>query len=177
MLEMRILYKFLPSNFDHLENFNSPVNYLPLISQQKAIEVKHKNYKVVQEAKRQWLHIFLSDYEIKLQEYDQEYQQILKELESLLLNNTSINGTSLFDDINRYMTYRTNQLKQDILQKMSIFQGKLLRNRHRSSSTKDKVGVSPEPYLDLHFNPFTTHEWQYLSLGKNFSLSSIISFL
>jgi len=65
-----------------------------------------------------------------------------------------VNGLSLFNDVNRYMTYRTNQLKQDIYKKMSSFRGKLLQHHQRSLSTKNMIGVSPEPYLDLISNPF-----------------------
>jgi hypothetical protein len=165
MLEIRILYKFLPLNFDHLQHFITPVTYVPLNNERKAIQLKNEHYKMIQATKRTWLHIFLSTYEIKLQEYDQQYQELLIQLESLLLNNTNVHGVSLFNDINRYMTYRTNQLKQDISNKMSSFQGKLLRNRQRSSSTKNTINVSPEPYLDLDFNPFNTLEWRHLSLG------------
>ncbi|CAF5084128.1 unnamed protein product, partial [Rotaria magnacalcarata] len=42
----------------------------------------------------------------------------------------------------------------------------ILQNRQRSSSTKNVIGVSPEPYLDLISNPFDKRQWNYLSLGK-----------
>ncbi|CAF4629405.1 unnamed protein product, partial [Rotaria socialis] len=74
MLEIRIYCKFLPLNFDHLENFISPTDYSPLNNNQKAIEMKNKHYKIIQEAKRQWLNYFLNIYEIKIQEYEQQYQ-------------------------------------------------------------------------------------------------------
>ncbi|CAF1383311.1 unnamed protein product [Adineta steineri] len=73
-LEMRILYKFLPSDLDQQEKIVALIAYIPL---------NNKRYKMIQDAKRQWLHISLSVYETKLQEYNHQ-------LESILLNNTSL---------------------------------------------------------------------------------------
>jgi hypothetical protein len=167
-LEMRILCKFLPSSFDHLQSFIAPITFTPVNNEQKVIQLKNEYYKIIQEAKRQWLHISLSVYIIKLQKYDQQYEQVIMQLESLLVNNTSMNGTSVFNNIKQYMTYRTAQLKQDIHVKMPTFRRKLLQHRQRSSSTKDTINVSPESYLDLISNPFNTLEWDRLSLGQVF---------
>ncbi len=52
--------------------------------------------------------------------------------------------------------------------KISSSQGILLQNCQRSSSAKNMIDVSPEPYLDLIDNPFNTLEWNQLSLGKIF---------
>ncbi|CAM4931088.1 unnamed protein product, partial [Rotaria socialis] len=43
-----------------------------------------------------------------------------------------------------------------------------LQNRQRSSSTKNVIGVSPEPYLDLISNPFDKRQWNYLSFGPSY---------
>ena len=163
---MRVLCKFLPPDFDHLQNVIAPITYVPLNNEHKTIELNNNRYKMIQDAKRQWLHISLSAYEIKLQEYNHQYEDIVLQLESLLLNNTSLRGTSLLNDINRYVIYRTNELKQPISGKMSVFRNKLIQHRKQLSSTNSLIGVSPEPYLDLISNPFHTREWQYLSLGK-----------
>jgi hypothetical protein len=53
---------------------------------------------------------------------------------------------------------------------MASFRKIILQNRQRSSSTKNVIGVSPEPYLDLISNPFDKRQWNYLSLGKTFFL-------
>ncbi|CAF4314345.1 unnamed protein product, partial [Adineta steineri] len=76
-LEMRILYKFLPTDLDQQETIVALIAYIPL---------NNKRYKMIQDAKRQWLHISLSVYETKLQEYNHQ-------LESILLNNTSLQVT------------------------------------------------------------------------------------
>ncbi|CAF0855175.1 unnamed protein product [Didymodactylos carnosus] len=51
ILEIRIHCKFLTQNFDHLENFISPLTYLPLNNNQNSIEVKNKRYKIIHEGK------------------------------------------------------------------------------------------------------------------------------
>jgi hypothetical protein len=145
-----------------------------LNNEQKLIEINNQRYKIVQDAKRRWLNISLSIYEMKLQGYEQEYQEILIQLRSLLLlnNNTSLlHGETLFNQIDEYLTNRTKELKQNvIINKIPAIRSKLFRNNQRSSLAKTMIGVSPEPYLDLIFNPFDRLEWHYLSLGMKIIL-------
>ena len=170
MLETRIHCKFLPQNFDDLEKFISPINYLPLDNNAKAIELKNKRYKIIQEAKRQWLNYFLNIYEIKIQEYEQQYQNEFIKLESIFSNNNDniINDTTTLNNIKEYVNNRITRLKKDIYDKMASFRRIILQNRQRSSSTKNVIGVTPEAYLDLISNPFNKCQWNYLSLGKIF---------
>ena len=170
MLEARIHCEFLPQNFDDLETFISPINYLPLNNNAKSIEIKNKRYKIIQEAKRQWLNYFLNIYEIKIQEYEQQYQNEFIKLESLFSDNDNdiINDKTTLNNIKEHVNNRINRLKKDIYDKMACFRKIILQNRKRSSSTKNAIGVSPEPYLDLISNPFDKRQWNYLSLGKIF---------
>jgi hypothetical protein len=166
MLETRILCQFLPCDYGDLQNFITTYTYMPLNNEQKSIQINNQRYKIIQDAKRQWLNISLSIHEMKLQEYDQQYQEILIQLKSLLLSNTSLHGETLFNQINEYMANRTKELKQTIMNKIPVIRGKLLRNHQRSLSTKTMISLSPEPYLDSISNPFDTREWHILSLGK-----------
>ncbi|CAF3417190.1 unnamed protein product [Rotaria socialis] len=72
--ETIIYCKFLPETFDQLERFFTHTDYLPLNNNEKIIETKNKRYKIIQETKRQWLNYFLNIYEIKIQEYEAQYQ-------------------------------------------------------------------------------------------------------
>ena len=83
----------------------------------------------------------------------------------LLSNSIPIDGVSIVNRLKEYITYRTIQLKQNISVEISSSRSRLLRNRQRSSSSKNKIGVSPEPYLDLIDNPFNTVQWNQLILG------------
>ncbi|CAF4078673.1 unnamed protein product, partial [Rotaria sordida] len=168
MLEMRILCKFLPQNVNHLENFIAPIAYLPLNNNEKIVAVKNKHYKIIQEGKRIWLNYFLNIYEIKLQEYEEQYQNKFNKLESQLLDKSIINGPTMLNTIKEYIEYRINKLKKDIYDKMSSFRRIVLQNRQRSTSTGHTIGVSPEPYLDLISNPFNKRQWNYLSLGPSY---------
>ncbi|CAF3367311.1 unnamed protein product [Rotaria socialis] len=150
MLRMRILDKFLPQHFDDLEHFIAPNIYSPVIT------------------KRSWLNVILHAYEIKIQEYDRQYQYELIQLKSQLLKSMTLNGESMFHHLNEYANSRTKKLKMDIHHRVSSYRKILLQNRQRSlSSTKNIIGVCPEPYLDLMSNPFNTNEWNHLSLGPS----------
>ncbi|CAF3028976.1 unnamed protein product, partial [Rotaria sp. Silwood2] len=169
MLQMRILCKFLPQNFDHLENFIGSINYLPVDNTQNSIEIKNKRYKLIQETKRTWLNIFFNVYEYKLQKCEQQHQNELKQLETQLFNNNITNdGVSVLNKMKEYITFRTIRLKQDIDDQISSARGLLLQKRHQSSSAKNMIGVSPEPYIDLIVNPFNTLQWNQLSLGPSY---------
>ncbi|CAF4085834.1 unnamed protein product, partial [Adineta steineri] len=168
MLEIRIHCKFLPQNLDHVQNFMAPISYLPLNNEQKSIEVKNKHYKIIQEAKRTWLNYLLNAYEIKITEYELQYQNAYINLESYVLTNMTTTSTSVLSQVQEYINCRISKLKNDIYNKMSSFRKIILQNRQRSSSTKDTIGVWPEPYLDLISNPFDTRQWNYLSLGPSY---------
>jgi hypothetical protein len=161
-----------------LETFIAPITYVPLNNDRKAIEMKNKRYKVIQEAKRIWLNFTLHVYEIRIKGYETQYQMDLTKLETKLLNNTTTttnttttittNGFSLFDHIKEHLNYRTNNLIKDIYIKMSSYRRIILQNHQRSSTTKMTIGVSPEPYIDLMINPFNACAWNHLSLGNVF---------
>lgn len=173
MLETRTLCKFLPKNFDDFENFVAPFTYFPLNNDRKAVDVKNKRYKIIQEGKRIWLNLTSDVYEIKIIEYQIKYQFEFVKFETKLVNNTitatTNNGSSLFNQIKEYLNYRTNSLIEEINVEMSSYRRIILQNRQRSSSTNNSIGVSPEIYLDLIMNPFNTCLWNQLSLGNTHS--------
>ncbi|CAF4989337.1 unnamed protein product, partial [Rotaria magnacalcarata] len=118
-----------------------------------------------EEAKRQWLNYFLNIYDVKIQEYEQQYQNEFIQLESLLSNN---NNKTMLNNIKEHINNRINRLKKDIYDKMASFRRIILQHRQRSSSTKNVIGVSPEPYLDLISNPFDKRQWNYLSFDPSY---------
>ncbi|CAF3766189.1 unnamed protein product [Rotaria socialis] len=68
---------FMKNQPKRLINWNvffTHTDYLPLNNNEKIIETKNKRYKIIQETKRQWLNYFLNIYEIKIQEYEAQYQ-------------------------------------------------------------------------------------------------------
>jgi t-SNARE complex subunit (syntaxin) len=157
-----------------LKATNKSIEYSPLNNNQKSIQIKNQRYKIIQEAKRTWLNIHLNAYIIKIQAYDQQYQNEFRQLESQIMNDNNrtttndTNSSSLLNKIKDYLTNRTNRLKEEIYNQISSssYRMKLVQNRQRSSSTKTIIGVSPEPYLDLLCNPLNTCQWDHLLLGK-----------
>lgn len=148
-----------------METFIVPLSYSPIIKQQNIIQFNHKHYKIIQEGKREWLDILLHTYEMKLQQYEQQYEHIFRQLSNN--NTTTVNNEMIImNKIQEYVDYHTNKLKQDMSEKMSFFRRKLLKTRQHSSTAKTTVGVAPEPYLDLDKNPFNACQWNQLSLGK-----------
>jgi hypothetical protein len=180
MLQTRIICKFLPENLNDLQNFIASITYLPLNNDQKSIEIKNQRYKIIHETKDRWLNHLLNAYEIKMIEYESQYQYEFIKLESQFLNNTLNNSTAAttttaFNYIKEYINSRTSTIQKDIIHQMSSsFRRVLLQNRQRSSSTKNTIGVSPESYIDLISNPFNTRQWSYLSLGNTFQFTSHI---
>ncbi|CAF4591264.1 unnamed protein product, partial [Rotaria socialis] len=103
----------------------------------------------------------------QLQEYDQQYENEFLQLESHLLNNININGSCVYQQIQQHMNYQTNKLKRQVSMKIRSLRGILIKNRRRSSSAKNTIGVWPEPYIDLLTNVFNRYEWNYLSFGPS----------
>ena len=95
------------------------------------IQFKNQRYKIVQEAKRQWLNISLNVYEIKIQEYQQEYQYQLIELETQLLNSAILNSSLVYNHVDEYLNYQTEKLKRNIYSESVCF----LRQINSTSST------------------------------------------
>ena len=112
--------------------------------------------------------ILFNALEIRIQEFEQQYQYELEQLKINLLNQTN--------ESNSMMYHQTKKLKKDISKKILSCRKTFLRHRQRSSKSKNTIRVSPEPYLDLIINPLNKKEWSYLSLGKFDDFSFFILF-
>ncbi|CAF1431427.1 unnamed protein product [Rotaria sordida] len=133
-------------HFDELEQFIASDIYSPIIQNRIAIQVNNN---------------------LKIQEYDHQYQCKWSELKSLLLNDKTIDGDLILNHLNEYMTSQTAKLKSDIQGNVASYRHTLLQNRQCSVSSKNTIRVSPEPYLDLLENPFNEREWNHLCLGPS----------
>jgi hypothetical protein len=167
MLEQRIFCQFLPPNFDQLESFIAPDLYCPVINDRFGVEFKKKRKRILQQAKRTWLEIHAHAYEIKILEYEHQYQQALNKFELQFSTNTNlVNGISLFESVKTDLIHRKNRIIRQIKLKMSFFRAKLLRHYQRSSFAKKTIGVSPEVTVDAIHNPLNTVELAQLSNGN-----------
>ncbi|CAF1621529.1 unnamed protein product, partial [Adineta ricciae] len=85
-LETQVSMEYLPTNFNHVDNFRRPNLYSPIVQDQLAVELKQKQFKNIQEAKRAWLDIYVNIYEVQYQEYDQHYQKEFNQFQVISLN-------------------------------------------------------------------------------------------
>ena len=76
ILQMQVFYTFLPKVFDQSEDFIGSIDYLPSSNNQCRIDMKNKHYKLIQEAKRAWLSIYLCMYEHQIQIQQQQHEYI-----------------------------------------------------------------------------------------------------
>ncbi|CAF1651510.1 unnamed protein product, partial [Adineta ricciae] len=134
-LETQVSMEYLPTNFNRIDNFIRPNLYSPIVQDQLAVELKQKQFKNIQEAKRAWLNIYIDIYEVQYQEYDQHYQKEFNQFQVISLNNGQKHGVDLFNSFMTYINHRTDRIKQEIYsEKISIYRRKLvrrLRRRHK----------------------------------------------
>jgi len=76
ILQMQVFYTCLPKVFDQSEDFIGSIGYLPLNNSQYRIDMKNKHYRLIQEAKRAWLSIYLCMYEHQIQIQQQQHEYI-----------------------------------------------------------------------------------------------------
>lgn len=166
--ETRISMQCLPKVFKHIENSIQSIPYQSRFRNFLSIQYQQKRYKLIQEAKRNCLNIFLHAYEIQYQQHEHQYQQIFQEFESK--NNTSSNEITLLECFLRYINCRIDRLKQIIYhERIPIFRKKLRQQRQklkRKGKFLRQVQVSPHVIIDLRRHPFTSTELNYLSRGS-----------
>jgi hypothetical protein len=157
MFEQRILYHQVPDSFD---NINISVN--------KEYPVT-KRSKVVQELKRQMLNSELENYEIKIQHYEDLYEQGLATLQAEIGKIGSSYQIDRLNDImysiKSYEYHHTQMLLRQIRFKESCFHAKLLRyhRRDRLRSARKTVNVYPQIIVDVPKVKLSQNQLDYLS--------------
>jgi len=167
LFEQRILCNFLSQEFNDIEHSIAPDIYWPIANDRSAIEYKKKRYEIIQEVKRRLLNIYVDAYEIQNQQCENLYQQEFNKLKQNILTDMNGNQTCLLDSIIIYMNHRRNRIKKEICYKLSLFRRNLLRRRHHSlSSTNKIVSVRPQVILDINHSPMNVDQLEYLSRGR-----------
>ncbi|CAF1545843.1 unnamed protein product [Adineta ricciae] len=178
-LETQVSMEYLPTNFNHVDNFRRPNLYSPIVQDQLAVELKQKQFKNIQEAKRAWLDIYVNIYEVQYQEYDQHYQKEFNQFQVISLNDGQKYGVDLFNSFMTYINHRTDRIKQEIYsEKILIYRRKLVRRRRRHHHHQEDLRSKKSPFIrvaakiiiDLIRHPFTTTEINYLSRLNQSSL-------
>ncbi|CAF5145296.1 unnamed protein product, partial [Rotaria sp. Silwood1] len=149
--------------------------YSPMIRDSLALELKQQKYKIIQEAKRTWLTIYIHGYETKYEEYVHQYQETLKSFELQCSNHPSQSTeTTRFQSFLLYINHWIHRLKQEIYyQTIPIYRRKLIRLRRQWRLNKKKlVSISPRIIMDLIRHPFTRAELAVLSRGPSYIRSN-----
>jgi len=167
ILNERILHQFLPPNFDQLEEYIAQDYYWPPIADHTLPEMKTKRRKILQKIKRNLLNMYMYAYRFKINDYQQQYEQLLDQIELNFSSNTMIiNEQSLFNAIKLYMIHRTNRIKEEIYHKIIDFRQILTHRRQRSSTAKKAISVSPQVTVNVLHHTLHDDELDHLSLGK-----------
>lgn len=168
MFKERIREKFLPLSFDQMENYVMPSFYWPSMEDQTLVETRIKCRKILQQMKRNILNQYMFAYEFIMNTYQQQYQQLLNELEMKLANSRiRMNEESLFNSIQIFINARTNRKKEEIFHKMISFRQVLGQRRQRASYSKQSVDVAPRVTVDVLHHTLDDDELDYLSQGKH----------
>ncbi len=165
MFEQQILCHKLPKSFDCMK--------VDHIQEQCA----NKRNKIIQESKRQMLHVKLEQYENKIQYYEHLYQQDLATLELQISNPTSSDQKCqvqiLMYFVKQYFNHHTDRFLRQIRYRESCLHAKLLRHYRRqssSSSTKKTIDVYPQIIIDVPKVSLNHIQLDYLSHNGKFKI-------
>ena len=167
MFEQRILCHKLPKLFDSLK--------LDHIQEQTI----NKRNKIIQEMKRQMLHVELEKYENKIQDYEQLYQKELATFEVQLLQTNSSDQKDRLEMLmillKKYLNHHTKRWMHQIRYEESCLHVKFMRHYRRHISSRNKtIDVYPQIIVDVPRLPLNRIQLDYLS--HNGMLKSFPSF-
>ena len=151
-----------------MEDLIAPDIYWPPINDTIAIAFNKKRSKILQEAKRTVLNMYVHAYSVKIQEYERQYRQELSRFKREATNDGLKNETCSQGAIKVYVNHRTNRIKKELFHKIASFRKQLLCRRQRSSaSKKSTVDVCPQVIIDVDHVPLNAVQLKYLSRGES----------
>ncbi len=157
MFEQRILCHKLPNSYNII-NVNN--------NQEKSV---NKHNKMIQTLKRQMLNSELKQYEIKIQHYEDLYEQELVRFQSEIYKTECSYQINRRDEIMHFVKlfvyHHTQMMLRQIRYNESCFHVKLLRHRrrHQSRSTKNMTDVYPQIIVDVAKVKLNSNQLEYLS--------------
>lgn len=167
-LEIHISIQYLPKVFNQMQKSLLLKSYQFHFDNKLTIQYQQQQFKIIQEMKRYCLNMLFRGFELQYQQYEKQFQQYFQELQSKMI--LSSNGSILLESFIRYLNFRTDRLKQVIYyERIPAFRKQLRRQRQdlrkKSKFQQQQIQVSPQVILDIHRQPFTTRELNYLSRG------------
>ncbi|CAF2989662.1 unnamed protein product, partial [Rotaria sp. Silwood2] len=144
MLEQRVFCKLLPNNFDSLDHLIESHLNKPLIHDISSIEFKNQSDRIIQQVKRTWLNIYYKAYEMKIQEYEEQYIENLHMFQLRFESKNNVDKIFRLNSIKTYLNNRKQRMIEEIYINMSDYRKKLLNYRKRLTKTKKSIDVSPK---------------------------------
>ena len=105
-------------------------------------------------------------YETHIQEYENQCQQGLRELESHCIDQTR-SGMPLIDIIRKYLNRRQEETVKNSIDTLPAYRMKLLRRRRHYIAKKEIITPSPEILIDAPGVSFKRDQITYLSRGNS----------
>jgi hypothetical protein len=165
MFEQRILCHQLPNSFNSI------------IIKNTEEQCVNKRTKMIQDLKRQMLNATLEQYELKIQHYEDLYEQELAKFQSGIYRTESVyqidHLNELMHFVKIYVYHHTKLLLRQIRYKESCFRVNLLRRhrRHQSPLASKTIDVYPQLIVDVPKVKFNQNQLDYLSrTGQSYFL-------
>jgi hypothetical protein len=158
MFEQRILCHKLPNSFNNMD-----------INDNQEYSVNKRN-KMIQELKRQMLNSELEQYELRIQNYEDLYEQKIATFQSEIYRTESSYQIEHRDEImyfvKIYVHHNTKMLLRQIRYNESCFHVKLQRHHRRYKSSRSKtitMDVYPQIIVDVPKVQLNQSQLDYLS--------------
>ena len=128
----------------------------------------NKRHKIIQDLKHRMLNVKLEEYEIKIQNYEYQYEEELTAFKSEISRKNSsyqmYELNVLMHLVNTYVYHHTKILMRRIRYKESCLHVKLVRHyRRQSSPTKKIIDVYPQIIVDIDKVSLNQIQLDYLS--------------
>ena len=166
-LEQHVLCQFLPKKYNQIDYHTATVNLSTArVTGATSVSLTNDAKKMAKKEIRTMLQDEIKRYETRIQEYENQCQQGLRELEQYYLHQTR-NGIPLIDIIRNYFNCRQEKTVQNFINTLTAYRMKLLRRRRRYMAKRQRITPSPEILIDAPGVSFKSDQITYLSRGKS----------
>lgn len=167
-LEQHVLCKFLPRQYKQIDYQRTTANLTTVcVTGATSGALTNDAKTLVRKEMRVMLQNEIKRYETRIQEYENQCQQSLRELEHHCIDQTR-NGLPLIDIIRNYLKSRQEETIQNSINTLPAYRLKLLRRRRHYMREKEIITPSPEILIDAPGVSFKRDQITYLSRGNSF---------
>ena len=166
-LEQRILCRYLPKVYSQISYDLAPANLTTTsIIGSTLTEITNNTITSIRREQRTRLENELERYETMIQDYENQYEEGLIELQQCFAHQT-YNNIPVIDIIQNYFIFKMEKTLRDITHNLTALRTNILSRRRRSMTKKLRIDPAPEVIIDSPDVSFTLEEIAYLSRGIN----------